>query len=215
MRERYKLSLVTPPASEPITLAEAKAHMRIDGTDDDTYIDVLITAARVLAEDYTKRSFINTTWKMFLDKWPCSGGYDRYQGGYYEAPVTEVYKAVSVIVPKGQLQSVTHIKTYDDADTATTYSADNYYVGAYGNGGSGEITIRNGASFPDPTRVRDGIEIQFVAGYGSLASALPVPIKQAILNQVTGLYENRGDCQDGKLSGTSCALLASYRILQI
>ena len=215
MSINYSLSLVTAPASEPVTLAEAKTHMRIDSTDDDTYITELITAARILAENYTKRSFINTTWKMFMDRWPCSAGYGRYSEGYHEVPVTDSYQAKPVVLPKGQMQSVTHIKTYDDADTATTVDASNYYVGAYSSGDSGQITLRNGGSISTPTRTSDGIEIQFVAGYGSSASAVPTPIKQAIKMIVSGLYENRGDCSGGNLPTAATALLDQYRIWEL
>lgn len=189
--------------------------MRIDSSDDDTYITELITAARILAENYTRRCFINTTWKMFMNAWPSCGGYDSFPEGYYEMAITEVYQAKPVMLPKGRLQSVTHIKTYDDSDTATTYSTANYLVSAYDSGDSGKITIRSGATPPSPTRIQDGIEIQFITGYGSSASAVPTPIKQAIKMIVSGLYENRGDCQDGNLPSGAAALLSQYRILSI
>lgn len=215
MINAHNITLVTPPAEEPVTLDEAKVHMRIDGNDDDAYITELITAARIIAESYTRRSFINTTWKMFINKWPYSGGYDRFPEGYYEVAITEVYQAKPVVLPKGRLQSVTHIKTYDDTDTATTVDVSNYYVGAYSSGDSGQVALRNGGSIPAPTRATDGIEIQFIAGYGSSASAVPIAIKQAIKMLVSSLYENRGDCQDGKLPTSAKALLDQYRILLI
>ena len=45
-------SVVTPAASEPITLTEAKNFLRVDGTDDDTLITALISAAREMCESY-------------------------------------------------------------------------------------------------------------------------------------------------------------------
>jgi len=59
--------LVTPPAIEPITLKEAKLHLRIDGNEEDSLIVALITAARQKAEDYTRRAFITQTWELVLD----------------------------------------------------------------------------------------------------------------------------------------------------
>lgn len=61
------LRMVTPPAIEPITLEEAKQHMRVDGNDDDSLISALITAARQRAEEYTKRAFITQSWELALD----------------------------------------------------------------------------------------------------------------------------------------------------
>lgn len=59
--------LVTPPATEPVTLEEAKLHLRIDGTEEDSLISALITAARQKAEEYTKRAFITQTWEYAID----------------------------------------------------------------------------------------------------------------------------------------------------
>jgi len=60
--------LVTGPTTEPVTLAEAKAHLRADGSDDDDYITTLITTARQAAENYTRRAFITQTWQYSCDR---------------------------------------------------------------------------------------------------------------------------------------------------
>lgn len=57
------LQLVTPPAGEPVSLAEAKQHLRVDGGDDDLLIGSLITAARQAAETKTGRQLITARWK--------------------------------------------------------------------------------------------------------------------------------------------------------
>lgn len=59
--------LVTPPVTEPVTLEEAKLHLRIDGNEEDSLISVLITAARQKSEEYTRRAFITQTWELALD----------------------------------------------------------------------------------------------------------------------------------------------------
>ena len=61
------LRLVTPPAVEPVTLEEAKQHLRVDGNEDDSLINALITAARQKAEEYTRRAFITQTREFALD----------------------------------------------------------------------------------------------------------------------------------------------------
>jgi hypothetical protein len=64
------IQLVTPPAEEPVTLIEAKLHLRVDFDDDDTLIASLITAARQAAETLTGRQFITARWKQVLDCFP-------------------------------------------------------------------------------------------------------------------------------------------------
>ena len=62
------LQLVTPPIDEPVTLAEAKLHLRVDFDEDDALILALISAARQAAETITGRQFITARWKMVLDR---------------------------------------------------------------------------------------------------------------------------------------------------
>ncbi len=59
--------LVIPPVTEPVTLEEAKLHLRIDGNEEDSLISVLITVARQKSEEYTRRAFITQTWELALD----------------------------------------------------------------------------------------------------------------------------------------------------
>jgi hypothetical protein len=65
---RYRsLVRVTEPAVNPVTLEEAKAHLRIDSDAEDDLISALITAATRWAEDYCDRTFCYTQWKMSVD----------------------------------------------------------------------------------------------------------------------------------------------------
>src|SRR3989442_14053609 len=66
----YSLAVVTPPGTEPVTRDEAKLHLRVTGTDDDAYIDGLITAAREYLEKIENRAFITQTLRMQLDSFP-------------------------------------------------------------------------------------------------------------------------------------------------
>lgn len=71
---RYSLSNLTQPASEPVTLALAKAHLRIDHTAEDDLITSWIKAAREAAEKYTGRRFITQSLRMRLNDWPHACG---------------------------------------------------------------------------------------------------------------------------------------------
>lgn len=183
-----RLTLVTPPPIEPISVAEAKLHARIDETADDTLVAALITAAREMAESYTRRAFVTQTWKMFLDAFPSD---------------TEIE------LPKAPLQSVTHVKTYDDADVATVFAASGYFVDASTR--PGRIVLRDAASWPTTaTRVANAIEVQFICGYGNAPTDVPLKIRQAMLLTIAHLYEHRGDANE-EMPYTACTLLDSER----
>ncbi len=56
-----KVEVTSAPAVEPLTVAEAKAHLRVDHTSDDSYIESLIKAARVTCENFQNRAYITQT----------------------------------------------------------------------------------------------------------------------------------------------------------
>jgi len=64
------LTITTPPTAEPVTLDEAKAHLRVDGTAEDTYITALIQAARAWVENFTTRQLVQATYEWTLDRFP-------------------------------------------------------------------------------------------------------------------------------------------------
>ena len=94
----------------------------------------------------------------------------------------------SILLPFSPVASVTHFKSYDDSDNATTFASSKYYVSTASS--PAKLTLRQGESYPTGLRVADAFEIQYVAGYGG-ASDVPEPIVQAIKLLTTHLYENR------------------------
>jgi len=89
-----RLKLTTAPAIEPVTLDEARNHLKIDSSEDNSLISALITTARQLAEKETKRAFITQTWEMYLD---------------------EVGNEIEI--PKPPLQSIVSIKTISTVES--------------------------------------------------------------------------------------------------
>jgi len=203
-----KLKLNDKPTTEPITLGEAKDHLRVQNNSDNTYITSLITSSRQEVEEYTGLAIINQTWTGYLDRFPNIDN-NHWFDGIIQAPINLNTKASEIEIPKRPLQSITHIKTYSDDDVATIISTNDYQVTTYNapNPKKGKITLRDGKLWPSFTRNADGVEIKFIAGYGS-ASDVPEALKQAIKIIVAYRYCNR---EDSSMPRQVQYLLNSYR----
>ena len=189
------LKLITAPAAEPVSTSEAKSHLRVDTTADDTYIGTLITVARQNVESHLRRALISQTWEVVLDAFP----------------------AGVIRLPKPPLASVTSIKYTDDDGVEATYSSDNYVVDS--DTEPGRVVLKSGQTWPAVTlAAANGVRVRYVAGYGAAGSNVPQAIRQAILLVIGSLYENREDVlvaqgvSIGVLPFGVVALLAPYRI---
>lgn len=187
----YRLALAAAATVEPVSIQDARLHCRIDDNADNSYVSALITAARIMAEQYTRRVFITQSWVMYMDAWPC----ERF-----------------IEIPKAPLQGISSIVTYDDDDVSTTFASSNYYRDTIST--PGRVVLRSGASWPDVERVANGIVINFVAGYAASPAGIPQDIRQAILMIVAHLYENRGDVT-AEMPATAELMLANYRDIKI
>ncbi len=204
-------NLITPivdtaPASEPVTLDEAKAFLRVDTSDDNTLITDLIVAAREAAEAYTRRAFITQTLKLWLDRFPirCTSGYD--VDGFFELPISAVVNSADFIyLPRQPLASVSSIVTYASDGTSSTLSTNVYGTDTAG----GRVYLKEGQSWPANLRDTAAIVITYVAGYGA-ASAVPSSIKTAIKMHVAAMYDGRGGCA---MPDGARAILTPYRIM--
>ena len=170
------LRLITGPAAEPVTLTEAKEHLRVDHSADDALISGMIAAARTYCEHFTARAFVTQTWELVLDKFPTS----------------------EIMIPLPPLQSVTSVKYDDSAGNEQTLGALSYDIDTVSQPG---WVVPSTAGWP--TSIWEGINsvrIRFVAGYDpgtdspiDLAANVPQSIKAAILLYVGQLYEQRED----------------------
>jgi len=171
-------TLKTAPTVEPISLDEAKRHLRIDidETDHDDYLQDLIVVARHQVEMITWRKLITQTWTAFLQDWP--------GGNYIELPFGKLQSVTPEVI-----DGVSGIKYTDtDGDTyswvSTEYIVDTNYQ-------HGRITLADGYTWPNETLYPSNpIEIVFICGYG-LATSVPPQIKQAMKMIMSELFENR------------------------
>ena len=162
------LKLVTPPTTEPVSVSEAKEHLRITGTDEDALITTFIEAAREYCEEYQNKAYITQTWDLSLDEFP-------------DSPYS---------LPKPPLQSISSIKYYDQDGTEYEFNASDYLVDTASV--KGRVSLAYGKSWPSVTlQPMNGVIIQFIAGYGEAASDVPERIRNAIKVLIGQIYENR------------------------
>jgi uncharacterized phiE125 gp8 family phage protein len=178
------------PLVEPVSLTEAKLHLRVDVDTDDTLISALIASARQDCEAFQNRAYINRTMELWLDRFPGEDHID---------------------LPLPPLVSVTSIAYYDTANSATTVLAaafsTTYFVDSKNE--PGKLCLGYGATWPTTTlRPNNGVCITYVCGYGTASESVPVPIRQAILLSIGAAYENR-EGQEGMPSAAESLLWKS------
>jgi uncharacterized phiE125 gp8 family phage protein len=186
------LILTSGPSVEPITLAEAKAHCRIEHDAEDMLIASLILAARLHIEQSLDIALVSQGWSLYLDAWP--------RGAHVELPLAP-------------LIGVASIKTYDAADDETIIDPGDYSIDTASR--RPRIAFGSDASRPVPGRALNGIEIAFTAGYGAAADDVPMPIRQALKMLVAHWYEAREpvaiEQHAESVPATVAGLIAPYR----
>lgn len=160
------LVLYTPPTREPVSLYDAKLHLRVDIDDDDTLILALIKTATQYVEQICRprRALISQKWLYLADEFPA---------GDIELRVVPV-------------TAVDWIKYTDEDGSTATVSASDYVVDTYSQ--PARIRLKSTASWPTVTLQEiNGFQVLFTAG----ETAVPEPIRQAILLLVGHWFENR------------------------
>lgn len=159
----------------PVSLDEAKEHLRVVHTDDDHYIGGLLLAATKWAEDFQCRTYVNRSHTMYLDEWQ-----------------TVIRPTYSPLIATGLT-----IKYIDTGGTEQTLSSDYYRIDAATE--PGRITQAYGYCWPSIRYVTNAITITYTAGYGT-AAAVPDDVKAAIKLIVGHLYEHREVVSEIKLN---------------
>ena len=179
------LSLVTAPAVEPVSLAEAKLHLRVDIDDENDLIDTLITAAREYVETFTHRALITQTYDLKLDDFPTSWS----STGRDLEQVSE--GAIWLCPPP--VSSVTSI-TYVDTNGATqTWSAALYTTDlpAGPKARPGRVLPAFSQWYPVMRSVANAVTVRFVAGYGATGATVPNALKAAMKLLIGNWWLNR------------------------
>lgn len=207
-------TLTTPPASEPVTATDVKNQLEIDVADTakDTQIELYITAAREMVEEYTGLALITQVWKLTLDHWP--NDREEWWDGVRQGSLNELRasgRAAQIMLPRYPLQSVDTIT----ADQVAVTIADVFIADTQQR--PGRLVIKHGATWPTVLDNANGIVIDYTAGYGANATDVPAALRLAIIQMSAYMFEHRGDCDTSsamKMSGAQ-SLINSYKVLEL
>jgi uncharacterized phiE125 gp8 family phage protein len=189
----FACNVTSEPAAEPISTADAKTHLRVTGSGDDTYIDTLVKMARRHVERVCGLSLITQTRALRLDAFPCED---------------------AIELPYGPLQSVSSVAYLDSDGTSQTWSSSNYRADIYSL--PPRVALAYGVTWPTTRGVSHSVTVTYIAGYGAAGSSVPADIIHAMKLIVGHLYETREQTSAGfelkEIPMGAAALLAPYRI---
>jgi uncharacterized phiE125 gp8 family phage protein len=184
---------LTPPAAEPVTLAEVKAHLRLDAADEDALLAGLMRAAREHLEGETGLALIARTFRLYLDDWPA---------------------ARVIQIARGPVQTIETVTVYDAAGMPVEADTAGYVLDGTARPARLVLPQR-----PSTTRAVNGIEIDFTAGFGESGADVPDTLKRALLLHVAAMFELRGvlslDDQPGAVPQGYDRLIAPYRMRRL
>ncbi|MBI1391778.1 MAG: hypothetical protein GC152_03450 [Alphaproteobacteria bacterium] len=155
------LQLLTPPAAEPVSVAELKAHLRVDGPDEDALVAGLGVAARQAIEARFGVAMLAQGWRLSLD-----------------APVSSLIE-----LPIGPVSAIGPV-VRQTAAGEETIDTDDYNVRL---GDAARVAFRAALT---PARRFGAVAIDFTAGYAN-ADATPAPMKLAVKALAAHYYEFR------------------------
>jgi len=161
---RPSFKQITAPNTEPLSLAEAKAHLKVQHSGEDSLITSIIAAARTYVESGWGLALISQSWRATADWWPADG-----------LPLRPY--------PVG---AITAVRVWDGSSMATQSLSGFLLI----EGRQAYAAVQDGASTPIPSRSRSGIEVDFTTGWED-AAHVPEDIKQALRLLIAHWYRNR------------------------
>lgn len=190
---------------EPITLAEARMHLKLDATGspathpEDELVRGLMQTAREWCEAFTRRAFVRRTVRMAFDAFPASGG------------VLELWAP-----PLGAVTEITYL---DDAGATQTLATSVYTVDA--DAIPARVSLKLNQDWPSTAELPQAVKVTYTCGYAPTTSPadyrvnVPAAVKAAMKLTLAHLYENRGDGDAGQMPAAAKALLSPYRVVSL
>lgn len=167
------LELVTAPVAAAIALGDAKAYLRITSTAENDIITRVVSAATGYVESALGRSLISTSWRERFESFAACDHW-------------------TIPLQRCPLASVTAIKYYDTDGVEQTWSSDEYHVFTPRET-NGFVRLGADYSWPSTETGRPyPVEVEYIAGYGDAATAIPSELTQAVYMIVDHWYRYRG-----------------------
>jgi hypothetical protein len=188
------VSVITPPADEPVDVATAALHLRVDGNAEDALIQLYIAAARANVEEVTG---------LYLVQQQVRVTFDRFEPREYPLPNfdTRGYQPMrrldpTMRLPVWPLQSVDAVQYLDVSGTQQTLATDAYVLDKSAR--PARLTPAPGQDWPATQCVTGAVTMDCTVGYAPSDAAppdyganVPAAIKAAILLLVGDMYANR------------------------
>lgn len=165
------LTLITPPAVEPLTLADARTQCRVDADDtsQDSLLQDCIVAAREMAEHELGRCLITQTWRQQLDEFPATS---------------------DIKLDIAKPQSIAQLQYLDTAGAWQTLAGSAYVLDA-AVGPAGWLYPADGTEWPATKAVANAVRIDIVVGFGATAADVPANVRAWMKLVVAYLYAQR------------------------
>lgn len=220
-----RLRLVTDAASEPLTLADAKAFCRVDIADDDALITALIASARRRIEKETGLALKTQSWTAVFDRWPDQAGNGLsgpWWDGVRHGPLSMIAPTGVIEIPKRPFQDVTSIKLRDASGTLTTVDPSIYFTEV--SDMRGRVIRKLGQIWPVVILApSSAIEIAFTCGFDAAPYAgIPDDLLTAMKILVKHWYDRRDPIACGGGGGSAnelpqhlSAILGGYRAMRL
>jgi uncharacterized phiE125 gp8 family phage protein len=174
-----RLSLVTAPAVEPVSMAELEEYVRVESPADAAFLTMSAVAARRYFEKITGLSLLEQTWLASWDAVPV----DAYG-----------LSARELILPRAPLVAISSVKYLapGSGGVLSTLSSDAYIPGGVGQASAfARLCLGESSEWPALGRFPDALQVTFRSGYGVTASAVPDDLRLALLLLAAHWYENR------------------------
>jgi uncharacterized phiE125 gp8 family phage protein len=190
----FAIQVITPPASEPVSLVQIKQHLRVNFSDEDDLIGETIAEARELVEAWSGRALMPTTFKLVMDRFPLLPNSQFAPGNpSVMAPVVQNTWPLdpsvwAILLPRSPLIAVSSVQYYDTADTLQTMDPATYLIDNISS--PPRLAPTTGSYWPSASYRPNAVQVTFQAGYAT-AALVPAALKRAVKLLVGHFYENR------------------------
>ena len=202
---------VSGPEDEPVTLDQIKAELRLTGTAEDASLNLYIETAREYIEEVTGLALGSQEWRLTLDRWP--SGREPWWDGTRQLAISELAGPQRELhMPRYPLISVDAIEVFDASGNGQSIVvADTFIVDTAQR--PGRLVLKFGATWPIALQNANAIVIDYTAGY----TAIPGPIRLAVLRMASHLYEHRAECTaaDAYVQSGAAAMAGKFQAARL